>query len=401
MRTRPAAIAARDRGQQLREARQLARRDAREGCARRGPDRRPDADAGRQHRGRQQHRPRRETGRRAARTDGSPASSAPSCGRAPAAPACSFVLEKGLRTFWVPIVFFLDCPRRGAESGRATPAYISPTRQIKLMSIGSMRLWYLRPLLSTDSTPLEKRESTPNASNSPSLRRRRGGWRARGCGACGRQRATTITISGATASYPLVQLLAQKYVKLHKHKVKFKIAQGGSHGRRQRCRRRPRDDRRRLARPALTPTSRASIFYPIAKYAICVITNKANTLGEPHDRAARPPSSPARPARWSGVSGASASGTIDLISRTLGRRRAHQLPDAAAGRQESRERRRRRVLRGPDASRRSKTTPTRSASCPTTSPTKAACTSSRSTAWLATGRRPPPAPTRASRASTR
>ena len=40
--------------------------------------------------------------------------------------------------------------------------------------------------------------------------------------------ATTITISGATASYPLVSLLAQKYVKLHPGKVKFKIAQGGA-----------------------------------------------------------------------------------------------------------------------------------------------------------------------------
>ena len=39
---------------------------------------------------------------------------------------------------------------------------------------------------------------------------------------------STITISGATASYPLVSLLANKYVKLHPHKVKFKIAQGGA-----------------------------------------------------------------------------------------------------------------------------------------------------------------------------
>src|SRR5262249_24772954 len=38
----------------------------------------------------------------------------------------------------------------------------------------------------------------------------------------------TITISGATASYPLVLLLAQKYVKLHPHTVKFKITQGGA-----------------------------------------------------------------------------------------------------------------------------------------------------------------------------
>src|SRR5579859_1609153 len=38
---------------------------------------------------------------------------------------------------------------------------------------------------------------------------------------------STISISGATASYPLVSLLAQKYVKLH-HGIKFKIAQGGA-----------------------------------------------------------------------------------------------------------------------------------------------------------------------------
>jgi hypothetical protein len=33
---------------------------------------------------------------------------------------------------------------------------------------------------------------------------------------------TTVTISGATASYPLVSLLAQKYVKLFPKKYKFK-----------------------------------------------------------------------------------------------------------------------------------------------------------------------------------
>src|ERR1700683_3856492 len=39
---------------------------------------------------------------------------------------------------------------------------------------------------------------------------------------------TTVTSSGATASYPLVSLLAQKYVKLFPRKYKFKIAQGGA-----------------------------------------------------------------------------------------------------------------------------------------------------------------------------
>ena len=37
-----------------------------------------------------------------------------------------------------------------------------------------------------------------------------------------------VTISGATSSYPLVQLLANKYVKLHPHKIRFKITQGGT-----------------------------------------------------------------------------------------------------------------------------------------------------------------------------
>src|ERR1700688_4643233 len=37
-----------------------------------------------------------------------------------------------------------------------------------------------------------------------------------------------VTISGATSSYPLVSLLASKYVKLHPKKVRFKITQGGT-----------------------------------------------------------------------------------------------------------------------------------------------------------------------------
>ena len=125
----------------------------------------------------------------------------------------------------------------------------------------------------------------------------------------------TITISGATASYPLVQLLAQKYAKLHKHKIKFKIAQGGaqvgindvaagrvtiadvSHD------------------PLFTPSEAGLIFYPIAKYAICVITNKANALGNLTQSQLEAVFT-GKTRSWSGVSGASASGTIDLISRT-------------------------------------------------------------------------------------
>ncbi len=102
-----------------------------------------------------------------------------------------------------------------------------------------------------------------------------------------------ITISGATSSYPLVSLLAAKYVKLHPGKVRFKIAQGGTavgisdvkagHV--------------TIADVAQEPNSSDAAglgFNPIAKYAICVVTNKSNTRQQPH--AGRRPrrSSPAR-----------------------------------------------------------------------------------------------------------
>ena len=127
--------------------------------------------------------------------------------------------------------------------------------------------------------------------------------------------ATTITISGATASYPLVQLLAQKYSKVHPHKVKFKIAQGGSTvgvndvaAGRVTIGDVSRD-------PLFTASESGLVFYPIAKYAICVITNKSNAvanLTEPQLVSIFT----GKTRTWSGVSGASASGTIDLISRS-------------------------------------------------------------------------------------
>src|ERR1700746_285470 len=89
---------------------------------------------------------------------------------------------------------------------------------------------------------------------------------------------STITISGATASYPLVSLLANKYVKLHPHKVKFRIAQGGaqvgindvSAG---------RVTIGDVSRDPLLSDPAGLVFYPIAKYGICAVTNKGNALG--------------------------------------------------------------------------------------------------------------------------
>ncbi len=123
-----------------------------------------------------------------------------------------------------------------------------------------------------------------------------------------------VTISGATASYPLVSLLAQKYVKTHPKKVRFKIAQGGAQvgindvagG---------RVTVADVSRDPLPNDPAGLVFYPIAKYGICVITNKSNTLSN------LTPSQvtaifTGKTRSWSAVPGASASGTIDLIGRT-------------------------------------------------------------------------------------
>jgi phosphate transport system substrate-binding protein len=125
---------------------------------------------------------------------------------------------------------------------------------------------------------------------------------------------TTITMSGATASYPLVSQLAQKYVNTHPKKVKFKIAQGGSQvgindvaaG---------RVTIANLSRDPLASDPAGLVFYPIAKYAICVVTNKSNPLANLTQSQVTSIFT-GKIRNWSQVPGATASGTIDLISRT-------------------------------------------------------------------------------------
>jgi phosphate transport system substrate-binding protein len=121
-----------------------------------------------------------------------------------------------------------------------------------------------------------------------------------------------ITISGATASFPLVSLLVQKYEKLNK-KVKVKLAQGGTQvginnvagG---------RDTIADVSRDPLTTDPAGLVFYPIAKYYLCVVTNSANKL--PNLTQAQVESIfTGKTREWSKVPGAGASGPIDLISR--------------------------------------------------------------------------------------
>jgi phosphate transport system substrate-binding protein len=125
---------------------------------------------------------------------------------------------------------------------------------------------------------------------------------------------STITISGATASYPLVSLLAQKYNKVFPKKVKFKITQGGAQigindvaaG---------RVSIGDVSRDPIASDPAGLVFYPIAKYGICVITNKSNPLS---NLSSSQVSSifTGKTVSWSSVPGAAASGPIDLISRT-------------------------------------------------------------------------------------
>jgi phosphate transport system substrate-binding protein len=124
----------------------------------------------------------------------------------------------------------------------------------------------------------------------------------------------TISISGATASYPLVSLLAQKYVKLKPHTVKFKIAQGGAQvGINDVAS--SRVSIGDVSRDPLLSDPKGLVFYPIARYAICLVTNKSNTLAN------LTPSQvvsifTGKTRSWSQVPGATASGAIDPISRT-------------------------------------------------------------------------------------
>lgn len=125
---------------------------------------------------------------------------------------------------------------------------------------------------------------------------------------------TTITISGATASYPLVSLLASKYVKTHPGKVKFKITQGGAQigvndvaaG---------RVTIGDVSRDPIASDPAGLVFYPIAKYGICVITNKSNPVSSLSSTQVSSIFT-GKTLNWSQVPGASASGPIDVISRT-------------------------------------------------------------------------------------
>jgi phosphate transport system substrate-binding protein len=125
---------------------------------------------------------------------------------------------------------------------------------------------------------------------------------------------TTISISGATASFPLIELLTNKYQGIKGTKVKFKVSQGGASvgisdaaaG---------RVSIGDSSRPPASTDPTGLIFYPIAKYFVCVTTNPANPISNlTAAQVAQIFTGKVR--NWSQVSGATATGTIDVFSRT-------------------------------------------------------------------------------------
>src|SRR5580700_5839411 len=123
-----------------------------------------------------------------------------------------------------------------------------------------------------------------------------------------------VTISGATSSYPLVQLLANKYVKLHPHKIRFKITQGGTTVGISNV----KNGSDTIADVAQEPTGADAglDFYPIAKYAICVVTNKSNPVTN-LTQAQVTSIFTGKTKTWSSaLSGATATGPIEVFTRT-------------------------------------------------------------------------------------
>src|SRR5271155_3150071 len=86
---------------------------------------------------------------------------------------------------------------------------------------------------------------------------------------------TVLTLSGSTASFPLMELLTHAYSKATHNTVRFSVSQSGtsvgiadvSTG---------KVEIGDSSRGPLPTDPSGLYFYPIAKYFVCVVTNKSN-----------------------------------------------------------------------------------------------------------------------------
>ena len=125
---------------------------------------------------------------------------------------------------------------------------------------------------------------------------------------------TTISMSGATASFPLIELLTHKYTQIKKGHVKFKVSQGGATVGIQDAAT-GKVNIGDSSRPPASTDPTGLFFYPIAKYFVCVVTNPANPISN-LSAAQVAQIFTGKVRNWSQVSGATATGTIDVYTRT-------------------------------------------------------------------------------------
>lgn len=125
---------------------------------------------------------------------------------------------------------------------------------------------------------------------------------------------TTISTSGSTASFPLLELLAAKYRQVEKGKVTFKLSQGGTTVGIQDAAA-GRVSIGESSRPPASTDPSGLYFYPFAEYFVCVVTNPANPISN-LTQAQVESIFEGKVRNWSQVSGATASGPIDVYSRT-------------------------------------------------------------------------------------
>jgi phosphate transport system substrate-binding protein len=125
---------------------------------------------------------------------------------------------------------------------------------------------------------------------------------------------TTISTSGSTASFPLIELLAAKYRALKKNKVAFKLAQGGATVGIQDAAA-GRVSIGESSRPPASTDPSGLFFFPFAEYFVCVVTNPSNPVSN-LTSAQVEQIFEGKVRNWSQVSGATATGPIDVYSRT-------------------------------------------------------------------------------------
>ena len=123
-----------------------------------------------------------------------------------------------------------------------------------------------------------------------------------------------ITMSGSTSVAPLASLLARQYNKSFPNRAKFRLAQGGSDvgvadvaaG---------RVSIGNSSRDKKSSDDASLVFNRIAKDAICIVTNPRNGVGNLSQSQIQDIFS-GKVRNWSQISGAKASGSINLVVRT-------------------------------------------------------------------------------------